>query len=194
MQPLLTPTPQGGVWRKRTATVAAVVVLVVLVGSMVAIFTALQSGKNLSTNTTSRPTPTSTPSHGLGSTVYTSPASSDDFYAFAWSPDSKQIAASTQSEVMIWDATTGKHPLTYRPNGQGGSVLTLSWSPDGKKLAEGAVSSDGVEIIDPVTGTRIRTFSPSIAYQEYGLGISAAVSLSGGSGVSATAWSRSSRR
>jgi WD40 repeat protein len=210
MQPILPRFSEGGAWRRGIGTLAAVVLLVVLVGSLIAVFAVVHSGKNgpstagsgITTTTPPHPTPTSTSTsptdtvtvpQGMGTTVYTSPVSYDDFYAFAWSPDGKRIAASTQSQVQIWDATTGKHPLTYTPNGQGGSVLALSWSPDGKELAVGAISSDGVEIINPDTGALIRTFNPGLAYGPSGRGnspaLSAAGAFSGGAGVTATAWS-----
>lgn len=200
MQPFLSRFSQGGAWRRAMGTLVAVVVLTLLVGSMVAVFTLARgktaigpsiTGTGPTATSAILPTPTERkPAHGLGTTVYTSPASYDDFYAFAWSPDSKRIAASTQSQVQIWDATTGKHPLTYTPKGGGGSVLALAWSPDGTKLAVGAVSSDGLEIINPATGKVIRTLNPTTALQTAGMGPEVStVPLSGGSGVSAAAWS-----
>ena len=194
MRSLVPHSEPGGAWRRGITTLVAVAVLAVLVGSMIAVFTLVRSGAPGSSTTGSgpngKPTPSATaPSLALGTTVYTSPVSGDDFYAFAWSPDGKRVASSTMSQVQIWDATTGKHPLTYTPKGQGGSVLTLSWSPDGTRLAVGAVSSDGLEIIDPTTGKLIRVFNQSVASQEQGPGLSAAVAFSGGAGVGATAWS-----
>ncbi len=197
MQPFMERFSHGGTWRRAMGTLVAVVVLALLVGSMVAVFT-LARGKTATgpSITGTGPTATSTikptpgPTHGLGTTVYTSPVSGDDFYTFAWSPDSKRIAASTHSQVQIWDATTGAHPLTYTPKGGGGSVLALAWSPDGQKLAVGAVSSDGLEIINPATGKVIRTFNPTTALQPSGKSPAvSAIPLSGGSGVSAAAWS-----
>ncbi len=197
MQPMFNRFSQGGTWRRAFGTLAAVIVLALLVGSMIAVFTLARSGKNPSasspsvTGAGSASAVPSTPTsgqilHGLGTTVYTSPASYDSFYVFAWSPDSKRIAASTQSEVQIWDATTGKHAATYTPRGVGGSVLALAWSPDGQALAVGAVSSDGLEIINPNSLKVIRTLNPTLAY---GPGLAPALPHSGGSGVSAAAWS-----
>lgn len=200
MQPMFNRFSQGGTWRRAFGTLAAVIVLALLVGSMIAVFTLARSGKNpsasspsvtgagsTSTNTVQpTPTPGQAP-HGLGAIVYTSPASYDSFYAFAWSPDSKRIAASTESKVQIWDATTGKHAVTYTPKGAGGSVLALAWSPDGTMLAVGAVSSsDGLEIINPNNLKVIRTLNPT---QAFGPGLAPALPHSGGSGVSAAAWS-----
>jgi WD40 repeat protein len=197
MQPIFTRFSHGGALRRAFGTLAAVLVLALLVGGMVTVFTLARSAKNpptasgsIGTGATATivatPTPGAAP-QGLGATVYTSPASSDDFYTFAWSPDSKRLAASTQSQVQIWDATTGAHAVTYTPKGLGGSVLALAWSPNGQALAVGAVSSsDGLEIINPVNLHVIRTFTPAQASSQ---GLAPAVPLSGGSGISAAAWS-----
>lgn len=133
------------------------------------------------------PTPTIDPSQ-QSKIVYTSPASMDDFYAFAWSPDGKRVASSTNSQVQIWDATTGKHPVVFNPNGQGGSVLALSWSPDGRSLA---VGSGQVQIIDPLTGAVKQTFPKSLASagSSGGSHLSSMNPFSGGNMVYATAWS-----
>lgn len=123
-----------------------------------------------------------------GQVVYTSPVSNDSFYAFAWSPDSKRVASSTNSQVQIWDATTGKHSLAFTPSGEGGSVLSLSWSPNGRYLA---VASEQVQIINATTGAVVRTFPDPVSLSDSSSSshISAMTSLNGGTGADATAWS-----
>ncbi len=183
---------------RRVSLLAAVLVMVVLVGSLVVVMNAAHHPTAPGNHTTTGsgpngtpipPSPIPTPNPTQRSQiVYTSPVSQDDFYAFAWSPDGKRVASSTNSQVQIWDATTGKHPVVFNPNGQGGSVLALSWSPDGRSLA---VGSGQVQIIDPLTGTVKQTFPKSLASAGLSGGshLSAMNPFSGGNMVYATAWS-----
>lgn len=187
---------------QRISLLAAILIVTVLVGSLILV---LNNIRHPGTNTASGPQPTSivtpsptptpspistgTPSAAnAGHVVYTSSVSFDDFYAFAWSPDSKRIASSTNSQVTIWDATTGKHSRTFTPSGNGASVLTLAWSPNGKYLA---VGSGQLQIIDSTTGNVIRTFPASVALGGNGSGspLSAHLPLSGGNMIYSAAWS-----
>ncbi len=187
---------------RRVSLLVAVLITALLVGSLVAVLsfthrsTITASGPNgtpttAPTQPAARPTPTISPTPGpanQGQVIYTSPISMDDFYAFAWSPDGKRVASSTNSLVQIWDATTGKHPFTFIPSGQGGSVLALSWSPNGHYLA---VASGQVQIINPATGVVVRSFPSSLALagSSNGSSLSALNPFSGGNMVYATAWS-----
>lgn len=179
---------------------AAVIVVVALVGSMAILLenahhsTITGSGPARSTPTPpgKRPTPLPTPapqnSANQGHIVYTAPTGA--VYALAWSPDSKRVAMGAMNNngqsfsVQIWDATTGKHPLTL-PDIE---ALTLSWSPDGRYLA---VGSGQVQIFDASTGALIRTFSPSIASSGSVASpyLSAQLPGSGGNMVYSTVWS-----
>jgi WD40 repeat protein len=183
---------------RRISVLVAVLVMAVLVGSLVLVMNAAHQKTAHSPNTTitgsgPRVTPgvSSTPTPKpiqQGDVVYTSSASFDDFYAFAWSPNNQRVASSTQSKVQIWDATTGKNEKTFTPSGGGGSVLALAWSPDGKSLA---VGSGQLQIIDPTTLAVKQTFSPSQAFVggSGGSTLSARNPFSGGSMIGATAWS-----
>jgi WD40 repeat protein len=53
---------------------------------------------------------------------------------------------------MIWDGATGKRVLMVQDNA--GVVVSLSWSPDGKKLASGATDQTA-SIWNAVTGQRL---------------------------------------
>jgi sugar lactone lactonase YvrE len=78
----------------------------------------------------------------------------------AWSPDGQRIALATGSEshgaVTLWDAKTGDHRVTYTLSPStnikvDSSVFatTVSWSPDGKRLA---VADGDVQILDATSG------------------------------------------
>jgi len=184
---------------RRVSVLVAVLVMAVLVGSLVLVMNAAHQKTAQSPSHTTitgggpsvtpgvSPTPTQKPIR-QGNVVYTSSASFDDFYAFAWSPNSQRVASSTQGKVQIWDATTGKNEKTFTPSGAGGSILALAWSPDGKSLA---VGNGQLQIIDSTTLAVKRTFSPSQAFVggSGGSTLSARNPFSGGSMIGATAWS-----
>lgn len=188
---------------RRLGLLAAVLVLIVLVGSLVVVLnyahrpTGTASGPvGIVTTATTQPTPVPTPqatptapgTSKPGRIVYTSPVSHDDFYAFAWSPDGKRVASSTMSQVQIWDATTGKHQLVFVPSGQGGSVLSLAWSPNGRYLA---VASGQVQIINPTTGAVIRSFPNPVGFTGSSTSsrLAATNPFSGGNMIYSTSWS-----
>jgi len=157
---------RGAVLKQRFATLAAVVFLVLLVGSMAAVFNAALHGKHGgtggiggATNTPvhqSHATPTSTSSTKnatIGTTVYTYHQS--ELYSMAWSPDSRRIASSG-NQVKVWDATTGGNVFTYTPH-VGDPVLNVQWAPDGKRIAS---TTSVVEVWNATTGQVSMTYSP----------------------------------
>jgi len=84
------------------------------------------------------------------------------FYAVAWSPDGNYIALAGKwidgmvyegyGYVQVWDTLTGNRLLDYR--GYTGEEVSLTWSPDGMKIATGG--EDGtVKVWDPATGKQI---------------------------------------
>jgi WD40 repeat protein len=59
--------------------------------------------------------------------------------AVAFSPDDRFIASSF-SDITIWDATTGKEIRTLK--GHDNAVLSLAFSPDGKRIISGSMGND----------------------------------------------------
>ncbi len=162
------PLPQ------RLGLLAACIVLVAVVGSMVFIFNQVQqhgkstvsgSGQHASGTPTPTPTPVTSgtslpgPRGSLGTIVYTIPhdsaLTSGGVYTLAWSPDSKRLGVGTLA-ARSWDATTGQNVVNYG-NPLTGSVLGVTWSPDGKRFAVTGMSS-GVRIFDANSGNLLTTY------------------------------------
>jgi WD40 repeat protein/class 3 adenylate cyclase/DNA-binding SARP family transcriptional activator len=64
--------------------------------------------------------------------------SPDGFFAVAYSPDGKEIAASASKDLFVWDAATGNQVFTYRTSH---TANGLAFSPGGQQLA--ASQTDG---------------------------------------------------
>lgn len=60
---------------------------------------------------------------------------------FAWSPDSKLLAANTMTGIDIWDVAQ-KQKLFSFPGLKAGMHCSLVWSPDGTKVAAAVASSN----------------------------------------------------
>jgi WD40 repeat protein len=72
-----------------------------------------------------------------------------------WSPNSRTLASLTMSDVVLWDASTGRRRAVLSP----GAALNLAWRPDGTTLAVssgrwGMLSLRGVAIDPPPMGWR----------------------------------------
>ena len=61
--------------------------------------------------------------------------------ALGWSPDGKAIAVASGTDVMLWNAVTGKLLYTYTKTGN--NVRSLAWSPDGKFIVSGGNNEAG---------------------------------------------------
>ena len=186
---------------QRLGNLAAAVFLVALVGSMAILFYSLRhttigpaSTGASRPETTVQPTQSVFhPSKSLGKIVYRTTISQMDggFVSgpLAWSPDSKRLGVATES-AQSWFATTGKGVVNYGPK-RNASVLGVVWSPDGQHVAVTGVFQ-GVQLYEAGTGKLWKTYpdsSQASSVSTTGGYLSAHVTLSGGSGAGATAWS-----
>jgi WD40 repeat protein len=158
----LRPTRQMKPIVRVLSTLAAVLVMAVLIGSLLLILHASQRpASQLPTAHSGEQTPT--PIVNQGEVVY---HSNLDAESIAWSPDSQRIAEANLEQdgtwqVRSWDALTGQHVVTYPlhktllP-----PPLRVTWSPDGKSLAV-ADSFGKVYLFDAQSGKLIHTFVPS---------------------------------
>src|SRR5438105_212689 len=55
-----------------------------------------------------------------------------EVYSVTFSPDGKRLASASNTQVKVWDSSTGKELLNYPTRGP--NVFGLAFSPDGKKL------------------------------------------------------------
>lgn len=74
----------------------------------------------------------------------------------SWSPDSKQIVASSDERgVEVWDSEAGL--LLKNLNPVTGSITSLDWLPNGKTIVRGTDNGD-VSLIDSASGNLLQTF------------------------------------
>jgi WD40 repeat protein len=78
--------------------------------------------------------------------------------ALAFAPDSKQLASATASKVCLWDVDKGKI-FRELPNKKG-RLLSLAFSPDGKRLAVGNFGEPAVRVWDVQKGAEVQTLDP----------------------------------
>ena len=158
--------------RPGVAALAAVLFLVIMVSSLLAIvrFTrpGLPAGGPVAVGTPAqfttptRPTPVpGYPYPTPGQDIARSPTSPDTFSALAWSPDGKRLVASTQGKVWLWDLATGSYTPIFAASTPGEKILALAWSPDGRYLA---VGSDLIQVIDPASGRPLWSYSADYPY------------------------------
>ncbi len=154
------------------AALAAVLFLVVMVGSLLTIVhltRAVQADANagLATGTPKAATPAQpTPIPGYpyarpGHTLAVSPPSPDPFYAPVWSPNGQQLVLSTQGKIWLWDVVSNHYRSLLDAQLAGSSVRALAWSPDGNYLA---VGSNPIQIVNTVSGNVLSTYSADYPY------------------------------
>lgn len=172
------------------AALAALLFLVIMVGSMLAIVHVMRNQPGtqpVAMGTPSVPpihlSPTPIPGYTYpapGSPISISPGSPDSFSTLTWSQDSKQIAASTQGKVWIWNASASRQPLIFDP-GIGNNQVSLAWSPVAPLLA---VGSSMVQVISPANGKVLFTYPALPGYSAPAISDGAALPW-----VTSIAWS-----
>ena len=178
--------------RRWFGMLAAVLVVAVLVGGLIAVLNLSNRAKtagSLQPTATLQPTPTSQP---IGTTVYTTPAGQGSYSGFSWSPDSKRIASFAgygSNGLRIWDATTGGNAVTVSLPGQSEWITAMAWSPVSQDLALG--TNGHLLIVDGQTGAILHTYTSSAATtgafaSPY---LSSQIPHSGGYGYRALGWS-----
>jgi WD40 repeat protein len=89
-------------------------------------------------------------------TLYICQGHTDRITAVAWSPDGKYIAsASYDKTVQIWNATNGKHLMTYQ--GHNARVNSIAWSPDSKHLVS-ASNDQSAQVWEATTGKQLCSY------------------------------------
>ncbi|HEX7737320.1 MAG TPA: hypothetical protein VF458_20910 [Ktedonobacteraceae bacterium] len=161
----LTERRHRGRYGRGFAALAAVLFLVVMVGSLLMIVRLTHIQPNISARTTATVPPAVTPEPTLspnypyappGNQLAVSLPSSEAFAALAWSPDSKRLALSTQGRIWTWDVASKSYRALLNASLAGGSVKALAWSPDGRYLA---VGSNPIQIVDSSSGNVIYDLS-----------------------------------
>jgi WD40 repeat protein len=79
----------------------------------------------------------------------------DDVRAISLSPDGKQLATAGGSEVVVWDAATGR--TLSRFEGHGATVHAVTIAPDGRSIASGG-DDNVIRLWDTATGKELRRF------------------------------------
>ena len=76
----------------------------------------------------------------------------------AYSPDSSHLAACSYDKIIyIWEARTGL--LSAKLTGHLERLVTIAYSPDGRRLASAACDEDyAIRIWDTSTGSQIRAY------------------------------------
>lgn len=152
---------QRTAWQ-RLGVLAAIFVVVVVVGSMLTVLNVARQGQGTSTGNTTLPqaTRTSITKQRPGQIVYQS-GNYNEVSNLSWSPDGKRIVSTQDTgtnmpvTIQSWDALNHQHVLTYKiPEASlyGAGV----WSADGKRLA---VVAQKVYVFDAQTSRLLMTLA-----------------------------------
>lgn len=151
--------PKRSFFQQRLSQVAAVFLLVVLVGSLVTVLQLSRQKSSGQSGTHSANAPSATTSSKIGKIVYSSGVQPGSLVGLAWSADGKRLAVAGNAMLYIWDATTGKNRITVPLSSPPGPAL--AWSPTSNLLA--VTTQNNVIVVDGQTGKTIATCSPLAA-------------------------------
>lgn len=149
-----------GRYGRGLAALAAVLFLVIMVGSLLTIVRLTRSGlaSPAATQITATSEPGATPQPTLvpnypyalpGRQLVAPQSSTDAFTALAWAPNDRRLALSTRGQIWLWDMANHTYQPLLNARMAGGNVKALAWSPNGRYLA---VGSDTIEIVDTSIG------------------------------------------
>ncbi|GHO53394.1 WD40 repeat domain-containing protein [Ktedonobacter robiniae] len=146
--------------RRALTTIAAVLVVSILVGSMILVLNAARQ-KQQNTTTASSNTATAKPTEHEGQVIYKKELNGIGT-AVVWSPDGSRVATVINGQAEGWDARTGQHVQIYHLTLEH-NVLNISWSPDGNILAVNSYSdtSAKIDLVNAKTGDLLHTFDLS---------------------------------
>jgi WD40 repeat protein len=162
--------PRQVIWQ-RLSVLAATLMVVIVVGSMLVIVNRARQGHTttIGSTTSSQATSTALTGQKPGQIVYQS-GSYSEISHLRWSPDGKRIAGLTapfgisssdgvtKDTLQSWDALNHQHVLTYKVPGVSfyGDV-GFAWSPDGKRLA--ITGQQKIYVFDAQTTRLLTTLS-----------------------------------
>lgn len=121
-----------------------------------------------------------------------------DAGAVAFSPDGRALAGGVGSSVVVWDVAAGTQIRKLATRGT--RVVSIAFSPDGRRIAACAVGQDGsgseATLRDATTGTEIRRFaqqaktvmSTSVAFSPDGRSMLTAIAEPNGGSNEAILW------
>lgn len=134
---------------RRVSLLVAVLVMIVLVGSLVVVLHEIPPHL-----------PAGTGGHTPGQTVYSMAPGPEDplFEDLAWSPDSRRVAALRINGVQIWDATTGGNLVNVHLPADMLRTLIMAWSPNGRWIAISGMGTE-IAIADARTGALVHQYS-----------------------------------
>jgi WD40 repeat protein len=70
------------------------------------------------------------------------------------------VSGGDDGTIRVWDAALGKELVTLY--GHTGSVASVSWSPDGARLASFSAADGTSKIWDPASGKELLTFKRGV--------------------------------
>ena len=79
-------------------------------------------------------------------------------WSVAFSPDGQILIGSSSTTIYLWDVSTGERKQSLNVTGRRGSVLSVAFSPNGRKFASGGLDSK-IHLWDINTGENLKTLT-----------------------------------
>jgi WD40 repeat protein len=97
---------------------------------------------------------------GRAGTAFTSVVYSTDGQQLFSAEENEQVAGEVQ--VKVWDTTSGEEVRSLRLPAEGGRVMALASSPDGRRLALGRQQSTRISVLDALSGAEVLTLEERV--------------------------------